>query len=64
MVAASSRGRGARAAGWLKDYIEDNGDSHIMDSVILHEGIKGWARSGREYVEWMDEYDGAIWSAT
>ncbi|WVO17462.1 hypothetical protein L204_105154 [Cryptococcus depauperatus] len=59
---SSSRGRGARAAGWLRDHIVDSGDSHVIESVILHEGIKGWAQAGGEYVEWMDEYNAAAWA--
>lgn len=64
MLAASSRGRGTRAAGWLKDHIDDSGDSDRMESVILYEGIEGWAQGGPQYVEWMDGYDEAIWRAT
>lgn len=62
MCAASSRGRGARAAGWLKDHIDDQGDSQVIESAILYEGITGWAQGGQEYIEWMDEYDAAAWS--
>lgn len=32
-----------------------------MQSLALAEGIKGWAKAGGEYVEWMDEYDAAVW---
>ncbi|KAK7185549.1 hypothetical protein DPSP01_010771 [Paraphaeosphaeria sporulosa] len=58
----SSKGRGARAAGWFADYIEDQGDTQ-MKSVALAEGIKGWATSaGGEYVEHMVEFDPSAWS--
>lgn len=57
---ASSRGRGTRAAGWFSDYIADRGDGE-MESLVLLEGIKGWATTGGEFVEWMDEYDAAVW---
>jgi len=56
----SSRGRGNRAAGWFADYIAERGDSQ-MQSLVLLEGIKGWATAGPEYVQWMDEYDQAVW---
>lgn len=59
---ASSRGRGSRAAGWFQDYIDERGDSGI-ESLILFEGIAGWAKAGGEFVEWMDEYDAAIWDS-
>lgn len=32
-----------------------------MESVILFEGIKGWAQAGGEYIKWMDEYDADVW---
>ncbi|KAG4267537.1 major facilitator superfamily transporter [Fusarium proliferatum] len=51
---SSSRGRGSRAAGWFKDHLDEQGDKH-MESVILFEGITGWAKAGGEFVEWMDE---------
>ncbi|KAK2685403.1 hypothetical protein QWA68_015970 [Fusarium oxysporum] len=56
----SSRGRGSRAAGWFKDHLDKQGDSH-MESVILFEGITGWAKAGGEFVEWMDKYDATVW---
>ena len=62
MSTASSRGRGNRAAGWFSDYIADRGDGE-MESLVLTEGIKGWATSGGEFVEWMDEYEGAAWTS-
>jgi len=58
---SSSRGRGTRAAGWFGDYLADHGDRE-MQSVILFEGIKGWATAGHEYTEWMDEYDASKWA--
>ncbi|KAJ4138004.1 hypothetical protein NW754_001363 [Fusarium falciforme] len=58
----SSRGRGSRAAGWFKDYIDDRGDSD-MESLILFEGITGWAKAGGEFVEWIDEFDVAAWES-
>jgi arsenical-resistance protein 2 len=56
----SSRGRGNRAAGWFADHIAERGDTH-MQSLVLLDGIKGWATAGEEYVQWMDEYDQAVW---
>lgn len=62
VLIASSRGRGNRAAGWFSDYLADRGDGE-MESLVLVEGIKGWATSGDEFVEWMDEYEAAVWTA-
>ncbi|KAK2686434.1 hypothetical protein QWA68_015156 [Fusarium oxysporum] len=59
---SSSRGRGLRAAGWFKDHLDERGDSD-MESVILFEGIAGWAKAGSEFVEWMDEYDATVWDS-
>jgi arsenical-resistance protein 2 len=59
-VTASSRGRGTRAAGWFSDYLCDQGDGD-MQSLVLVNGIKGWATAGPEYTEWMDEYDESVW---
>jgi len=28
-----------------------------MQSLVLLDGIKGWATAGEEYVQWMDEYE-------
>jgi arsenical-resistance protein 2 len=33
-----------------------------MQSLVLVDGIKGWATAGPEYTEWMDEYDEAVLS--
>ncbi|KFA51251.1 hypothetical protein S40293_05107 [Stachybotrys chartarum IBT 40293] len=61
---SSSRGRGTRAAGWFGDYLADNNiDNGNMESLVLAEGVKGWATAGPEYLEWMDEYDSAAWQA-
>ncbi|KAI5862480.1 Rhodanese-like domain-containing protein [Durotheca rogersii] len=56
----SSRGRGTRAAAWFRDYLEAQGETAIA-SVILSEGIKGWAAAGPEFVAWMDGYDASVW---
>lgn len=57
-----SRGRGPRAAGWFQDCINERGGQEI-GSVILSEGVAGWAKAGGEFVEWMDEYDAAVWDS-
>ncbi|KAK0743466.1 hypothetical protein B0T18DRAFT_329537, partial [Schizothecium vesticola] len=57
---SSSRGRGNRAAGWFVDHLSDRGDSD-MQSLVLVDGIKGWATAGPEYTQWMDEYDESVW---
>ncbi|KAJ4157464.1 hypothetical protein NW754_009107 [Fusarium falciforme] len=59
---SSSRGRGSRAAGWFKDHIDDRGDND-MESLILLEGITGWVKAGGEFVEWIDEFDVAVWES-
>jgi arsenical-resistance protein 2 len=56
----SSRGRGSRAAGWFQDFIEDQGDT-TMQSLILLEGIRGWATGGEQYVDAMDGYVASAW---
>jgi hypothetical protein len=57
----SSKGRGTRAAGWFGDYIAKHGDEH-MRSFVLVGGVKGWATAGADFVQWMDEYDAAVWA--
>ncbi|KAI1110078.1 Rhodanese-like domain-containing protein [Nemania sp. NC0429] len=59
---SSSRGRGTRAAGWFDDYIKMRKDQE-MDSLILLEGIKGWATAGKDYVEYLDGYDESVWAS-
>lgn len=39
-------------------------DGRAIESVILYEGIKGWAQAGGEFVDWMDEYDESVWAST
>ncbi|KAL1841478.1 hypothetical protein VTJ49DRAFT_7033 [Mycothermus thermophilus] len=53
---SSSRGRGPRAASWFSDYLCDQGDGD-MQSLVLVNGIKGWATAGPEYTKMMDEYE-------
>ncbi|KAI8648636.1 Rhodanese domain-containing protein [Fusarium keratoplasticum] len=55
---SSSRGR----AGWIKDHIDNRGNSD-MESLILLEGITGWVKAGGEFVEWIDEFDVAVWES-
>lgn len=57
---ASSKGRGTRAAGWFADYIADQNDDH-MKSLVLLEGVKGWATAGDEYIKCMVEYNAQVW---
>jgi arsenical-resistance protein 2 len=60
-LAASSRGRGNRAAGWFSDYITGQGDTD-MASLVLFEGIKGWVNAGADYIRLMDEYNEEVWA--
>lgn len=46
----SSRGRGSRAAAWFRDYLQEQGKTHIR-SVILEGGFKGWMASGEDFVQ-------------
>ena len=55
----SSRGRGSRAAEWFQDLTE-KGD-HDIASLVLVEGIAGWAKGSAEYTKLIDEYDPEIW---
>lgn len=32
-----------------------------MQSLVLLEGIKGWATAGPDYTQQMDEYEEAVW---
>ena len=59
---ASSRGRGPRAAGWFRDYLEEVGDNN-MESLVLQGGIKGWVAAGGEFLNWVDEYEASAWPA-
>ncbi|KAF7502353.1 hypothetical protein GJ744_005994 [Endocarpon pusillum] len=56
----SSRGRGTRAAGWFDDMIKEKGHKS-MKSVILLEGVSGWAAAGKEYSDMMDGYEKEVW---
>ena len=33
------------------------------ESIILTGGIKGWAKAGPEFVDFMDEYKEDVWKA-
>ncbi|KAH8888950.1 Rhodanese-like protein [Thozetella sp. PMI_491] len=56
----SSGGRGTRTGGWFADHIADQKDK-TMESLILVGGIKGWVKTGGEYLQWMDEFDEGAW---
>jgi hypothetical protein len=58
----SSRGRGTRVAGWFDDYLDDLSVGGSVRSLILREGIKGWANAGPEYTKHMDDYDESYWT--
>ena len=61
MAQGSSRGRGTRAAGWFDDLLHDRNVANIR-SVILLDGITGWAHAGKEYTDLMTEYDAKVWA--
>ncbi|KAK3177467.1 hypothetical protein K4F52_009758 [Lecanicillium sp. MT-2017a] len=56
----SSRGRGTRAARWFQDYLDDCGDTG-MESLVLLDGVAGWATGGAEYVGQMSDYAAKHW---
>lgn len=60
-ILGSSRGRGARAAGWFDDLIQERGGNDVLRSVVLEGGINEWANKGPEYVEYMADYDADVW---
>ncbi|KAI0150542.1 Rhodanese-like domain-containing protein [Xylariaceae sp. FL1272] len=59
----SRSSRGARAAGWFADYIQEKGDNE-MQSVTLQGGIKGWVAAGDSFTELMEGYDAEHWAKT
>ena len=34
-----------------------------MESLVLFKDITGWAKAGGGFVEWIDEYDAAVWES-
>lgn len=56
----SSKHRGLRGAAWMDDYIKERGDPSLR-SLVLLDGIRGWANAGTEYTAFMDEYDESAW---
>ncbi|RPB04158.1 hypothetical protein L873DRAFT_1667535 [Choiromyces venosus 120613-1] len=56
----SSQGRGARAASWMQDYINEKGDKN-MKSYALEWGIKGWVKEGGKLLEMIDGYEEEVW---
>jgi arsenical-resistance protein 2 len=59
-LSGSSRGRGTRAAGWFEDLIKEKGHES-MKSLVLLEGIAGWATAGTEYANMIDGFDKEFW---
>ena len=57
---SSSKGRGNRAAGWFRDYLEDQKNSD-MESLVLTGGIKGWVATGDSFRDRMVDFDPAKW---
>jgi len=58
----SSRGRGTRAAGWFDDLIKDRNIEGIS-SIVLADGVAGWANAGEDYVSFMEEYEADAWGS-
>lgn len=56
----SSRGRGARAAGWFADFLAAKGDK-AMESLVLEGGIAGWVAAGGRFLELVDGYREEVW---
>lgn len=59
----SSAGRGSRAASWLQDYLNAQGEKELK-SVALEGGIKGWIKAGEKYIQEVVGYDAAAWKTT
>jgi len=58
----SSRGRGTRAAAWFADFAEETEKGNAsMQSIVLLEGIKGWASAGDEFTTNMQGYNATSW---
>ncbi|TKX22862.1 rhodanese-like domain-containing protein 3 [Elsinoe australis] len=57
----SSCGRGPRAAGWFDDFLQDHKLINTR-SIILEGGIKGWAKAGKPFTDFMDGFDASKWS--
>ncbi|KAK5050434.1 hypothetical protein LTR84_003715 [Exophiala bonariae] len=58
----SSKGRGSRAAGWFDDLIKDRSIEGIS-SLVLKDGVAGWAHAGDDYTSLMEEYNASTWAA-
>ncbi|KEF51889.1 oxidoreductase [Exophiala aquamarina CBS 119918] len=58
----SSKGRGSRAAGWFNDLIKDRNVEGIS-SIILKDGVAGWANAGEDYTVLMEEYNASTWAS-
>ena len=61
-TSGSSKGRGSRAAGWFNDLIKDRNVEGIS-SVILKDGVAGWANAGEDYTSMMEEYNASAWAS-
>lgn len=59
-VTGSSRGRGTRAAAWFADILAAEEDCNV-ESLILTDGVAGWASAGEEFAVHMHEYDASKW---
>lgn len=60
LTLGSSKGRGTRAAARFDDLIRDRGVG-LISSIILKDGIAGWANTGVEYTSLMEGYDASTW---
>jgi arsenical-resistance protein 2 len=59
-ISGSSLHRSNRAAGWFDDLIGDRVNMN-MKSVVLFEGINGWASAGKDYEISMDGFVPQTW---
>ena len=59
-MAGSSIHRATRAAGWFDDFIRKRANKN-MKSLVLLEGIKGWASAGEDYGRQMDGFVPETW---
>jgi arsenical-resistance protein 2 len=56
----SSIHRASRATGWFDDLIKDRANTNIK-SLVLLEGINGWASAGEDYEIYIDDFVPRTW---
>ncbi|KAK5702237.1 hypothetical protein LTR17_022480 [Elasticomyces elasticus] len=57
----SSSGRGPRCAGWFLDHVRNTAQDNDMQVMTLEGGVKGWAKAGPQYTQFMDGFRSEYW---